>query len=90
MPTADPDPGDIAIIENLGFKYTKKIKLLGVEIVYTLDNVDAIFDTLREKIVTLAAYWERFRLSLPGRITIAKTFLISQLNYLGCFLKPSQ
>jgi hypothetical protein len=61
-----------------------------VEIVYTLDNVDAIFETLREKIVNLAAYWERFRLSLPGRITIAKTFLISQLNYLGCFLKPSQ
>jgi hypothetical protein len=29
MPTADPDPDEIAIIENLGFKYTKKNKTTG-------------------------------------------------------------
>ena len=31
-------------------------------------------------------FWERFNLSLPGRLTIMKTSLISQLNYVGCFL----
>ena len=31
-------------------------------------------------------FWERFNLSLPGRLTIMKTCLISQLNYVGCFL----
>jgi hypothetical protein len=30
--------------------------------------------------------WERFNLSLPGRILIAKTMLYSQTNYLGSVL----
>jgi hypothetical protein len=90
MPTFDPDPDELALIQDLGFKYTKELKLLGVEIVYTLDNIDRIFDQVKQKIIDLISYWERFRLSLPGRITIAKTFLVSQLNYIGSFLKPSR
>jgi uncharacterized membrane protein len=57
--------------------------------VYTLDNIEQIFEKIKSKIINLVAFWERFRLTLPGRITIAKTFLISQLNYIGSFLKPS-
>jgi hypothetical protein len=90
MPTnPNADPEDIRIITDLGFKYENKIKLLGVDIKNTLDNIDEIFIKIKDKIIGLIAYWERFRLSLPGRITIAKTFLISQLNYVGSFLKPS-
>ena len=38
------------------------------------------------KIRKQANYWKRFSLSLPGRIDVAKTFLYSQINYLGCIL----
>jgi exonuclease III len=89
MPTFDLNPEDTEIINEVGFKITNKIKLLGVEIVNTLDNIDDIFISLRDKILNLASFWDRFKLSLAGRITVAKTFLISQLNYIGCFLKPS-
>jgi hypothetical protein len=89
MTTFYPDPADIALITDLGFTYTNKIKLLGMEITQNLDNVDETFKKIKQKIVGLVSYWDRFRLSLPGRITIAKTFLVSQLNYIGCFLKPS-
>jgi hypothetical protein len=63
---------------------------LGIEISYRLDNIEEIFEKITGKIIDQAAYWERFRLTLPGRIAIAKTFLVSQLNYVGCFLKPSE
>jgi len=43
-----------------------------------------------EKIQKQSNYWRRFNLSLPGRISIAKTFLYSQINYLGCFLPITQ
>jgi hypothetical protein len=89
MTTFVPDPADIALIIDLGFTYTNKIKLLGMEITQNLDNVEEIFENIKQKIIGLVSYWERFRLSLPGIITIAKTFLVSQLNYIGCFLKPS-
>jgi hypothetical protein len=51
--------------------------------------VDDIFEKILQKITNLVSFWERFKLSIPGRITIAKTFLVSQLNYVGCFLSPS-
>jgi hypothetical protein len=51
-----------------------------------LDTGTETFEKIKDKIVNIIRYWERFKLSLPGRITIAKTFLISQLNYVGCFL----
>jgi hypothetical protein len=48
--------------------------------------VEESFNKIKTKVINLIRYWERFKLTLPGRITIAKTFLISQLNYIGCFL----
>jgi hypothetical protein len=89
MLTSDPDPEDLILINNLGFTVTNSIKLLGVTIKSSLDNIDEIFTGIADKIVNAASFWDRFKLSLPGRISIAKTFLVSQLNYIGCFLSPS-
>ena len=38
------------------------------------------------KIKKEANWWNRFNLSLPGRINVAKAMLYSQVNYLGSFL----
>jgi hypothetical protein len=43
---------------------------------------------VQEKILKQISFWSRFRLTLPGRISIAKTFMISLLNYLGCVFQP--
>jgi hypothetical protein len=72
-----------------GFSLTNKIKLLGAEITNNWEDLEKNFDTVAEKIENLIQFWERFRLTLPGRIAIIKTLLIPQLNYLGCFLSPS-
>ena len=86
MPTFDYTANDRKIVTDLGFAIADKITLLGVEISNKLDNISEIFTKIREKIVKLINFWDRFKLSLPGRITILKTCLISQLNYIGCFL----
>jgi hypothetical protein len=44
----------------------------------------------REKILNLVLFWSRFKLTLSGRISIIKTLLVPQINYLGCFLTPSR
>jgi exonuclease III len=89
MPILEPTVEEVALLERLNFKIVDRLTLLGVEITRGLDNTEEIFSKIREKIVNLGAYWERFRLSLPGRITVAKTFLLSQLNYVASWLKPS-
>ena len=86
MPTSDISEAERLDIQTLGFFIQTKITLLGVEISNKLDNLREITTKLKEKIISLIAFWERFRLSLPGRIAILKTCLISQLCYLGSFL----
>jgi hypothetical protein len=89
MTTYEPDQVTIELATNLNFTLTDRFTLLGVEITRDLDNTEAIFEKIKNKIIGLASFWERFRLSLPGRITVAKTFLVSQLSYVACFLTPS-
>ena len=55
-----------------------------------LDKLLDNFQTVIEKMLKITRFWSRLNLSLPGRITVAKTFLISQINHIGCILTPSQ
>jgi hypothetical protein len=73
-----------------GFIPTEKIKLLGFEVTKNFENTDDTFGEIHEKIKGLISFWECFRLTLPGRISVIKNLLIPQLNYLGCILEPSK
>jgi hypothetical protein len=90
MPILEPTPGELIICEQLGFTVVNSFTLLGVEICANLDNIPVIFSKVRDKIVNLVNFWSRFKLTLPGRLTIMKTCLLSQLNYVGCFLEPPE
>jgi hypothetical protein len=82
--------GSDSIIEpeilNLGFDVKKEITLLGLIIENDTGNFQKSFDKITNAITREINFWLRFNLSLPGRITIAKAMLYSQLNYMGCFL----
>jgi len=77
-------------LTTLGFMVTESIKILGFEISNDLTTLQQHFDTAAQKIVKIIAFWSRFRLSMPGRIAIAKTFLYSQVAYYGAVLLPSK
>ena len=86
MPIKQPNADLQAQILDLGFSLTNSFKLLGLNINSSLDNIRDTFMESVEKITSLVNFWSRFKLTLPGRLTIMKTCLISQLNYIGCFL----
>jgi hypothetical protein len=77
-------------VQEAGFTVVNKLRLLGADITANFEDLQENFIRIKEKILNLANYWSRFKLSLPGRIAIAKTFLISQLNYLGCVFCPNE
>jgi len=64
-------------IAELGFSFVEKFTLLGMEISNNFANLQACHDITIRKIISIINFWKRFRLSLPGRINIAKTLLIS-------------
>jgi len=86
MPIGLTDNHELLQIANIGIPIVREVKLLGVVIRNELDNVHDIFQGILAKIVDLISFWDRFKLTLPGRLTIAKTYLLSQLGYVGCFL----
>jgi hypothetical protein len=75
-------------IEALGFSFTNKIKLLGFILQNYGDITASNFEQVNSKIDNLTRFWERFFLSLPGRISIYKTLLIPQINYFATILTP--
>jgi hypothetical protein len=75
-------------IVDLGFTFVDSIKLLGMEIDQHLSKLDDNFVSVHDKIVNSVAYWKRYNLSLPGRINVIKSLMVSLINYLGCFLMP--
>ncbi len=77
-------------IRDLGFTFSDRIRILGMDLSNDPadwdQNFTAILDTMRKKI----EFWKRFNLSLPGRINITKSILMSPITHLGCFLTPSK
>jgi len=74
-------------ILELGFSITEEITVLGMRL--GGKNIDFIAEnenTMITKVQNQVTFWDRFNLSLPGRINVAKSLMYSQLNYMGCFL----
>jgi hypothetical protein len=81
--------GENAVIDeqimSLGFVIADKVTILGLEIDcngITNSNQERIIEKIRKQV----CIWRPFNLSLPGRISIAKTMLYSQINYLGSII----
>jgi exonuclease III len=75
--------------EEVGFKVVAKTKILGCEIESDLSKLTDNFDTTLKRIRDLKLFWSRFNLSLPGRLGVAKSLMLAQINYLGCVLTPT-
>jgi hypothetical protein len=81
----NPDPVSDEI-KSLGFEIKNNMTILGMKLKNNGDFVIENGEIITEKIQKQINYWLRFNLSLPGRITIAKSMLYSQINYLGSFI----
>ena len=77
-------------IVNLGFKVVNNFKILGFTIDAALQTLHLSHNTTIKKMTAITNYWSRFRLSLPGRILIAKTFLYAQIGYTSSIITPTK
>jgi exonuclease III len=76
-------------IRELGFMVVENFKCLGFEISRTGDQWENNWLSAQRRIRALIHEWNGYGLSTHGRVAVAKTFLISQLTYLGAILAPS-
>jgi hypothetical protein len=76
-------------ILDLGFSIVNNVILLGLNVDNNLSSLSTWFDDVIIKVARVIEYWDRFNLSLPGRISVCKTFMLSQIGYLGSFITPT-
>jgi len=89
MPIGDLNtPLEEGVAES-GFKLVSKMKTLGIQVNNKAAELWRHFDRIIEKMLVIARKWELMKLSLPGRIAIAKTMLISQIGYGACIFTPT-
>ena len=76
--------------ESEGLAVVKDITLLGMSIDQNLAHLHNNFDVTINKMEKVLCFGPdlKFKLSLPGRIAVAKTFLLSLVNHMGCILMP--
>jgi exonuclease III len=72
-----------------GFMVSDKLKILGFEITKNFRDLESNFQGALQKIRSLVTFWSRFRLSLSGRINVAKTLMLSQISYHGSIIQMS-
>jgi hypothetical protein len=77
-------------ILDLGFTFVDCMTLLGFKLTCTGNTLSLNFDLVIEKIRNSIRYWERFYLSLPGKIAVYKCLLLSQISYRASILMPGR
>ena len=76
-------------ILGLGFNFVKQVKILGFEVSNTQWWDENNMQEAVKKVQKLVRFWSRFRLSLIGKITIYKTLLMPQINFLSTVVMPT-
>ena len=70
-------------------EWTNTFTILGFDIDSKLERLDKNNDRILDKIISIIKKWKPYNLSLRGRLTIAKTMLISQITYISTVLTPN-
>jgi hypothetical protein len=75
-------------ILGLGFNFVDQITLLN----FTLQNYGDIsctnYERVMVKVENLTRFWERFNLSICAKLSIYKSLLLPQINYIASILTP--
>ena len=77
------------ICNDLKMLWDDKFTILGFDIDNKLEKLDSNYAKVKDKIKALIRKWKPYHLSLRGRITIAKTKLVSQITYISIVLTPN-
>ena len=89
IPIGEKSNKNEQICKDLKMVWDDTFTILGFEIDNKLKKLDTNYEKVKAKIQALIRKWKPYHLSLRGRLTIAKTKLISQITFISTVLTPS-
>jgi hypothetical protein len=69
------------------FKIVDELCTLGITISNKEDCEEINYLKISKKVKKIIAMWEKYSLTIYGRLNVAKTFLLSQISYSGAILR---
>ena len=75
-------------IRNIGFDCDESFTVLGFKIDNKLSRLHENVDNIKFKMSNISNFWSKVPMTLCGKITVAKTFLLSQIAYI-CAVIPT-
>ena len=75
-------------IRNIGFDCDESFTVLGFKIDNKLGRLHENVDNIKFKMSNISNFWSKVPMTLCGKITVAKTFLLSQIAYI-CAVIPT-
>ncbi len=75
-------------ITELGFSFVNRLKLLGFTLQNYGDVTAANFEVITNKLENISRFWERFNLSIIGKLSIYKSLMLPQINYVATIPTP--
>jgi hypothetical protein len=75
---------------NSGFSVADKLKILGFDITKNHQDLEKNFGKILLTVEKIGNFWSKFKLSLAGRILVAKSLMISQITYFGSVISMSK
>jgi len=76
-------------ILDLGFPFTDELTVLGFILQNKGNMIAKNYEKISSKVSNIIRFWERFNLTLPGKISIYKTLLLPQVNFIATILTPN-
>ena len=81
MPIGPDSNPENVLCPDLGLSWTDSFKLLGMDISSDLSLLNRNMEKKLIRVESLIAIWEKRHLTTTGRVSIAKSVLLSQLVY---------
>ena len=89
VPVAQADTQEFRnIIISEGLSFDKSFKILGFKLTNDLKSLDDNLSEIIEKITRIFAFWDKYKLTLPGRVMVFKTYVLSCIGYI-CQIIPT-
>ena len=77
---------NLLMCQDLNLKWMDSFTVLGITIDNRLQELQNNFQRIFDKVAKKIGFWIRYGLTLKGRITVAKSLLLSQYTYVATIL----
>ena len=76
-------------VRSLNLEIVKKFTMLGINYDYRLESMCENWSIVINKMAKIRNFWALFHLTIPGKISVIKSFILPQLNYVGSVISPT-